>query len=745
MNQKCLNDFKEAYKQNNVEICICRLLALTVFEEADFLATKDEKPYNHALKEGLLQSGCIKNPLGMNFSENDYNKTLEILLRTLEYFKLPNSEHGQSSFFISEEIRKDLDELVMYVICFYNMNQVNSSRLDSSPIFELPFETILLNLTVFYQDQFRLFRNDLINNVENRRTITGFEMNIAQQTPINGDGVKVSLTDSLEHSLEIIDILVRYIYYVKREQIPTCIDFSQLVHTPIIPYGNHDFSFLQNVSSQRKLLEEIEEQYRYGYSSIDYFGEDESKHKIVHFKAERKSEILAHRMAILRRDAMLVQNVGTQIFVEGTAEEGEKELINQSTLLTNMAQDQNLQNALLSYHPEKEQFGKSSCIAKLHIEMVDLFTKEFFLRTRVKGISVKQILSGFEYLFTLSEIYFRAANMRIEAENPSSFIAEVAVVPTAYLIEELSRLYDIDIEESGQIIDFFVFHLKKNNKEDVFSQPLLSISETEVIISSALIEQVNLDRFIERLFTNYKINYAKIGPDFELELRQHIHKGFRPELLSKRQAIPGLNVNSNKITFMAFDGRDIEFDFIATLNDYLILIEQKSMMTPYGAEDLCVRRKNVQEAVEQLNRRELSVRNDWQTIKQLVDIEMPDDPFDTNHIIKIACVDIYDFTPLTAGDVYVTDKSSLLKYLTEPYIEKRIADHNSYSIENVGMLWMNGKPAGEELKRFLGSPCTTSFFAGHIVKQEMAIPVFDEKDCAIYFEEYCLTDNPINL
>lgn len=625
------------------------------------------------------------------------------------------------------------------------MNQVNSSRLDSSPIFELPFETILLNLTVFYQDQFRLFRNDLINNVENRRTITGFEMNIAQQTPINGDGVKVSLTDSLEHSLEIIDILVRYIYYVKREQIPTNIDFSQFVHTPIISYGNHDFSFLQNVSSQRKLLEEIEEQYRYGYSSIDYFGEDESKHKIVHFKAERKSEILAHRMAILRRDAMLVQNVGTQIFVEGTVEEGEKELINQSTLLNDLAQDQNLQNALLSYHPEKEQFEKSSCFAKLHIEMVDLFTKEFFLRTQVKGISVKQILSGFEYLFTLSEIYFRAANIRIAAEKPSSFIAEVAVVPAVYLIEELSRLYDIDLEESGKVIDFFVFHLKKNNKEDIFSQPLLSISETEVVISSALIHQVNLDRFIERLFTNNKINYAPIGPDFESELQRYLHKGFKPSLLSKRQPIPGLNVNSNKISFRAFDDKDIEFDFIATLNDYLILIEQKAMMTPYGAEDLSVRRKNVMEAVEQLNRRELSVKNDWQTIKQLVDIELPDDPFDTNHIIKIACVDIFDYTPLVIGDVYVTDKSSLLKYFTEPYIEKRIADQHSFTIETINMLWKNGQPEGEELKKYLEVPCTSLFFSGHIAKQEMPIPVFDEKDYGIFFEEYRLTDNPIDL
>lgn len=745
MNQKCLSDFKEAYKQNNTEICVRCLVALIIFEEANFRTTKGQKPYNHALKEGMLQSGCIKNPLGINFSEKDYEKTLEILLRTLELIKLPNSENGQSNFLISEEIQNDLDELVMYVICFYNMNQVNSSRLNSSQILQLPFETILLNLVVFYQDQFRLFRKNAINNSEDQRTITGYEMNIAQYTPTKGDGVKVSITDSLEHSLEIIDILIRYIYYIDREQIRSSIDIGQLLQVPIISYGNPDFVFLQNVSSQRKLLEEIEEQYRYGYSSIDSYWEDATKRKCFHFKSERKSEIITHRMAILRRDARLMQNVGILIFGEESAEEGETELTNQATLLFNMAQERSLQNALFSYHPEIEKFKKASCYARLRTKTVDLFTKEFFLKTRVKGIAIEQILSGFEYLCTLSEIFFRAADMKIEAKTPSSFIAEVAAVPLSYLFDELSRLYNINLEESRVIINFFVFHVKRNSKEDVFSQPLLSISETEVLISSALIEQVNLDRFIERLFTNNNINYAKIGRDFESELQQNIHKGFRSSLLSERQPIPGLNVNSNKISFVAFDGRDIEFDFIATLDDYLILIEQKSMMTPYGAEDLSVKRKNVLDAVKQLNRREMSVKNDWHTIKQMVDIEMPQDPFEKNHIIKIACVDVFDYTPLVIGDVYISDKSSLLKYFTEPYIERRIADQNNFSIETVRTLWKNGKPEGEELRDYLEDPCTTSLFSGHIVKQEMAIPVFDEKDCGIVFEEYRLADNPIDL
>ena len=56
-------------------------------------------------------------------------------------------------------------------------------------------------------------------------------------------------------------------------------------------------------------------------------------------------------------------------------------------------------------------------------------------------------------------------------------------------------------------------------------------------------------------------------------------------------------------------------------------------------------------------------------IQKLVSIDLPDKPYDEDHIILIACTDAYDYTPLKKNDVFITDDSSYLKYFTNPYLD----------------------------------------------------------------------------
>ena len=50
----------------------------------------------------------------------------------------------------------------------------------------------------------------------------------------------------------------------------------------------------------------------------------------------------------------------------------------------------------------------------------------------------------------------------------------------------------------------------KNNDDDIFAQPLLKISKSQVIFSQALLDQVNLDRVIERQFIRYDKKYSEV-------------------------------------------------------------------------------------------------------------------------------------------------------------------------------------------------------------------------------------------
>lgn len=80
------------------------------------------------------------------------------------------------------------------------------------------------------------------------------------------------------------------------------------------------------------------------------------------------------------------------------------------------------------------------------------------------------------------------------------------------------------------------------------------------------------------------------------------------------------------------------------------------------------RKENVKEAIQQLNRRKESVRYDWDKFKELVSIELPEKPYDDDHIILVACTDTYDYTPLKYSNVFITDDSSYLKYFTNPFV-----------------------------------------------------------------------------
>ena len=306
-----------------------------------------------------------------------------------------------------------------------------------------------------------------------------------------------------------------------------------------------------------------------------------------------------------------------------------------------------------------------------------------------------------------------------------------------YLIEELARIHEFEIEYSGKLVDRFVFHEKKNRDDDIFSQPLLKISKKQVILSQALLDQVNLDRFIERQFIRFNKNVAEVGHIFEQEFINKLKRGYSKGITDfVHNDIPNFSLNTNKVKYDAFDGREIEYDVISVLGDYLILTELKAVMTSYDLNDLEKRKENVKEAIQQLNRRKESVRYDWDKFKELVSIELPENPYDDDHIILVACTDTYDYTPLKYSNVFITDDSSYLKYFTNPYVDVIEKHPKSATIQNVKSIWKKGYPDAEEFMEYLMNPVTILPFVDTIKKTYIPVPVMDEEDCAIFCEEY---------
>ena len=153
---------------------------------------------------------------------------------------------------------------------------------------------------------------------------------------------------------------------------------------------------------------------------------------------------------------------------------------------------------------------------------------------------------------------------------------------------------DISYKSAKELINCFIFDnkvSKDKSKGDLFTRPLVKVNKEKILLSEALIDQMNLERNIEVLLESYNVDISSIGKDME------------KRVIKELSAIDTISVNTVHVEFFAFDSRNVEFDCIATFGNYLMLIEMKSLYTPYSDFDLFKRKKHVKEGVEQVNRR----------------------------------------------------------------------------------------------------------------------------------------------
>lgn len=746
MKTQTINQIVEAYEKDDLAECKARLLFSALLYNTDI---REGKSYDHDLKHVLFKTNCVRNPMGVQYTLQDYKKTSQIfmevfkLLETINNPKIDTQEVFQKELTIDNRIIKDILDIIAYTDCFYKMNSVNSKRMDESEISKIPFVEQLLVILLFHQDQTRLIRQNY-QEFLNKDWVTGMELSVANIPVEHYDNLNGSVSDNFESNLESINEIVRYLYYrfgnsLEEQVAETDIKF-ELIH----PYENVEFERYLYIALQRHLLCRIEEGIRYGYYRLGALDKIEQGIRRYVFSLESDEKYKARRMGVLRREYQVRNHTMFDSRNQVDLAVAYEKLPILADELINVQPEEYILLDFTQFHPDKDLFQSAESIAKLKERIVESLTKTYYLDCDVKGVKIRDLLCAYDYLDTLSEVLYFASMQLIDHKKQSTYIREVCLVDISYLTMELSRIHSFEIDYAKKLIDRFIFHEKKNRDDDIFAQPLLKISKTQVILSQALIDQVNLDRFIERQFIRYKKDVSEVGHIFEKKFIDTLKKGYLQSLLDfKHKVIPNFSVNTNKVEYDAFDGKKIEFDVISVLGDYLILTELKAVMTSYDLNDLEERKKNIKYAIEQLHRRAESVKYDWEKFKGLVSIELPEQPFDPKHIVLIACTDAYDYTPLKYEDVFITDDSSYLKYFTNPYVDTIEAKQGETTIQNLKSIWKNGYPDAEEFMEYLMNPVTIQPFSNYIEKKFVPIPVMDKEDYAIFCEDYMLTEDPI--
>ena len=721
--------FKQAYLNGDIRRCARCVVNI---------AKNDWFLYKRGLRKVLYSEGNIlKNPLNFSFQEDDYTKIKSIIVSAMKHIEnLSLKENSCISKEMSNYCCKELAQLFLLYECFYENRIRNMEKINESNFLKLSLPQIFRSCLVFFQSQYNLAREEIASRWNSQDYVTGFESQVASEKASINPSVHVSIGDSFEQLLESMDTLFRYIFYLKGNEVISEEEIRKMDFAT--PYESPDYSTLDVLSMLDVLWGKMEAGFRYLKWNIE-IRKNEYDDKVYCFYPSDEKAYKTHVAAGLRKKYNFMieitnekcnQMMGSQFIVENE-DDGKSDLYhlpgNFYQEYAPVARRVDVNN-WEGFHFERDEYCKLASYVKPIVFATKKRNKPYYFKVEFGQMNMVEYLDAYVFIYTLSKVLYCASIASREQEKL------VPLISLDYIYNEYAAVSECERKKAKRLIDCFVFDRTVSQKKkngDIFTNPLISVGSSMVLLSEGLISQMNLDRNIEVLLDRYNVKLAPVGKDLERKL------------VEKLQKVKNLKVNTKKIDFRAYDGKNAEFDFMAVLDDYLILVEMKSLLQPYDGDELYRRYKTILEGVDQVNRRVNVIKNDWKKIQELASIELPNEPYDEKHIIKIVCTDVFNFTGLKFNDVVITDYPTMVKYFTNPYIHGVVNMQNGETkIIKKKTLWLkSGKPSAEELIAYLYNPDTMECYMECLKPEWKYIPVFKGYQ-KIAFKDLALKEDP---
>lgn len=423
MKTEIINQIIEAYKQNDLEECESKLFFLMLLYNTDI---RKGEVYDHDLKHILFKTNFIRNPIGMKYTKEDYEKTKQILMDVLNLSKAINDpgidtqDTFRKDITIDERIIKDILDVAVYTDCFYKMNSVNSNRMDECKTSKIPFVEQLITILLFHQDQTRLAKRNYQEFLD-KDCITGIELSVSNRPVEYYDNLNGSVSDSFESMLEGMNEIIHFLYYKSGDNLETQILDTHIRLEFIHPYENVEFERYLYIASQRYLLCRIEEGIRYGYYGLGYMDKAEEGLQVYAFSLESDEKYKARRIGILRREYQVRSLTMFDHRNQDDLSVAYETLAILANDLINVQEEKYVLLDFNKFHPDKDLFQKAEGVAKPKEHIVEFLTKDYYLNCSVKGIKVCDLLCTYNYLDALSEVLYFASVQLIDDENPDTY------------------------------------------------------------------------------------------------------------------------------------------------------------------------------------------------------------------------------------------------------------------------------------------------------------------------------------
>lgn len=697
----------------------------------DLLSSKDPDAGNVLLylffrdgekfRSNLLISGCLPEPFSF-----DYESKVHIIDEFYRVCKVCESVLAERLENDAKQFKQMYRKLLKTVLLLREHNKNNIKYLTDVGLFSLPLSVQLSKICIFLENQDRLADKIVNSERRNNQYYNVLERDVAR---LNSDHGYISVTDNIEAGIEMADKLFRYMYYLDGKKIQNDEDYIE-DGLGISPYNDPLFEKMGLLAQHRIQIEHIWELVKYRDWDFEVIRLEDDERAFYytpndkrHFKLER-SAIERYRYRESNNVSKVLSDSSQQI----------RNSLNYIDYLSKMINLDHFEDSLflLPLDMLKESmlsFNIFQIPALMELDYI--IDDEFLENTKIgknKIISISELLSGIEFLQTIARIYSQKSHDGFDDHNTSLYKYLAPRIKIESIEALFAKIYPLLRDKVKELFRMLTF--KPNSELDLFSQPLVYINNETIIFVPSIIEQMNVSRIIELHLSDQIIDVSVKGTNYEIDTISSLKKS------------NVIKVNTTHVEFEAYDGKTVQFDLIAKFENKILLVEMKCLSRPYSSKELKNKETEIDKGIAQVKRRADILMHEWDKVRSLVNINLPEEQPKKEDILMLVCTNIFDFTGKVKDGVTIIDDSSLVKFFVSPEIFGYSHGENELIRVLRKRLWKGESPTTDEFFEFIKKPVAMNDFYDNLDELPRPVIMIKSREEKLYYLDYPLVRDP---
>jgi hypothetical protein len=338
----------------------------------------------------------------------------------------------------------------------------------------------------------------------------------------------------------------------------------------------------------------------------------------------------------------------------------------------------------------------------------------------IRTTGQKAIITA-KFIYIVAKVCLAYGDKGYNPSDLDTYHVIAPIIKKSVLLTLLLQVTGWQSAEASTALELFMFD-RLHKKLDIWCQPLIPVGEDSCILLPNVASTMDMRRFFEYHIAQWDIGFDDRGPVFEEDIRGRLRAR-------------GIAVSPSPIRFMASDGKTVEYDVVAVVDQHILLIEAKCLRSPYSPADSYSAWREIEKGINQVIRRKKILKSDWDSIRKLAGIDLPESPYEDEKILGIVITNIFSFTGFEVKGIRVADIMCLDRFLSSSVINQyELSRDKGITRElNPTVLWIGARPTAQAIWDYMKKPAAVSRVLDNLCLRYQHIPKLIETDPTVLF------------